>query len=394
MINQVYGSGGAVHWSSPMPLGATIQTIEETDMDKQKETKMVGQVFLWLMLAAIMILVLAGCTGQKERQAHRDGQVKIIETQVDARTQQTIADSQARIALYEAMARVAQSSPDNADAIAVALAVSSAREEDDQGDAPLVQLQRQENEAIELAKVIAPAMINTLGTVGVAALQADVNKAQSNNAARVAIADSASDADIMRSVTSMAQIGLSQASTQVGGDYYVSDQIDQSVTSSVSSVSSETTQDSYNNTETNSATSQDSYNTETNSTTTQDSYNNTETNSTNNQDSYNTETSSTTTQDSYNTDTSSSTTQDSYNNTETSSTTTQDTYNTETVSTIQEYYQTSTGDSITFEELRDLVLQGLNFTIIIDGEEVEVTPADCPNGEPGLTFGAGSVVCG
>lgn len=297
------------------------------------------------MTAAILILALAGCTGQKERQAHREGQVKMIETQVDARTQQTIADSQARVALYEAMARVAQSSPDNADAIAVALAVSSVREEDDQGDAPLVQLQRQENEAIELAKVIAPAMINTLGTVGVAALQADVNKAQSDNAARVAIADSATDADIMRSVTSMAQVGLSKASTQVGGDYYVSDQIDQSVTSSVSSVQNETTQDSYNQTS-----SQDTH-TETNTTTTQDSY-----------------------------------------NTETNSTTTQDTYN--TVS--QDTYQTSTGESITFEELRDLVLQGLNFTIIIDGEEVDVTPSesDCPDGEPGLTLGGGSVVCG
>lgn len=311
-------------------------------MDNDEETKMVGQVFLWLMLAGIMILALAGCTGQKERQAHREGQVKMIETQVDARTQQTIADSQARVALYEAMARVAQSSPDNADAIAVALAVSSVREEGDQGDAPLVQLQRQENEAIELAKAIAPAMINTLGTVGVAALQADVNKTQSDNAARVAIADSATDADIMRSVTSMAQTGLNKATTQVGGDYYVADQIDQSATSSVSSVSSETTQDSYN----------------------------TETNSTTNQDSY--------------------------NNTETSSTTTQDSYNTETVSTSQENYQTSTGDSITFEELRALVLQGLNFTIIIDGEEVDVTPSesDCPDGEPGLTLGGGSVVCG
>ena len=153
------------------------------------------------------IILLGACTSQEEKREYRSAQVTMVQTQVTAKTQQEVADATARQALYEAMARVAQINPDSADAIAVALAVSSVREED--GDTqPIVQLQREENEALAVVKAVAPALITTLGTVGVAALQADVNKTQSNNAAAVAIADAATDADIMRSVTDMATSGL------------------------------------------------------------------------------------------------------------------------------------------------------------------------------------------
>lgn len=301
--------------------------VEETDMDNDEKETELGRLFLWLAVAGIMILILAGCTSQEARQAHQDGQVEIIRTQVDARTQQRIADATARTALYEAMARVAQTNPESSDAIAVALAVSSVREEDDGQVGPLVQLQAQKNEAIELAKAIAPALITTAGTLGVTAIQGDVNKTQARSAARVAIADSASDADIMRSVTNMATTGFANSGIDVSGDYYdAGGDIDQSV------ITNETT----------TAT-----------------------------------TTSTTIQDSYNPTSSS----DTY--------TTSNTYN-------QQTYQTASGDSLTFDELRDLVLQGLNFTVIIDGEEVTVEPSEpgaCPDGG-GLTFGAGSVVCG
>lgn len=297
-------------------------------MDNYERGTEVGRLFLWLAFAGIMILILAGCTSQEARQAHQDGQVEIIRTQVDARTQQRIADATARTALYEAMARVAQTNPESSDAIAVALAVSSVREEEGGEVGPLVQLQAQRNEAVELAKAIAPALITTAGTLGVAAIQGETNRAASANARDIAIADSAADADIMRSVTGMATAGLANAGTAIGGDYYVAGGgINQSVTTTNTSTTTET---------------------------------NTSTNIT----------------DSYNPSS------DTY--------TTSNTYN-------QQTYQTASGDSITYEELRDLVLQGLNFTVIIDGEEVTVEPADdsvCPGGEPGLTFGAGSVVCG
>ena len=301
-------------------------------MDNDDKDNEAGRLFLWLAVAGILILILGGCTSQEARQAHQDGQVEIIRTQVDARTQQRIADATARTALYEAMARVAATNPESSDAIAVALAVSSVRDEDSADTGSLVQLQAQRNEAVELAKAVAPALITTVGTLGVAAIQGETNRAASANARDIAIADSAADADIMRSVTGMATAGLANAGTDIGGDYYVAGgDIDQSVTTTNTSINTSTT------TETNTLTN---------------------------------------TTDSYNPSS------DTY--------TTSNTYN-------QQTYTTTGGDSLTFDELRDLVLQGLNFTVIIDGEEVTVEPTDdsaCPGGEPGLTFGAGSVVCG
>jgi hypothetical protein len=255
----------------------------------------------------------------------------MVQVQVNQKTQQEIADSQARLALYEAMAKVAQTSPDSADAIAVALAVSSVREEANQDQSPIVQLQREENEALEVVKAVAPAIITTLGNVGVAAIQADVNKTQSDNAAAVAIMDSATDADIMRSVTGMAETGLSRATTQVGGDYYVADTIDQSLT------------------ETNTSTETNTMTETSNESTTENSYN---------------------ASDSYN-DSS-----DNSDNTNNSSS-----------------YQSADGSLLSFDDIVALLGAGLRVQVIIDGEPVEVDQTACPDGSTGLTFGGDSVVC-
>ena len=193
-------------------------------------------------IIAAAILSLGACSSTEEKAEYRDAQVKVISTQVDARAKENSADAAARIALYEAMAQVAKNSPDSADAIAVALAVSSVREESD-SDSPVVQLHREQNQAIEVVKAVAPALITTVGTVAIAGYQASVNKAQSDNAAIVALGDSAADADIMRSVTNMASTGLSRATTSIGGDYYqAGGDIDQSVsTSTATSTSTNTT---------------------------------------------------------------------------------------------------------------------------------------------------------
>ena len=58
-----------------------------------------------------------------------------------------------------------------------------------------------------------------MGTVAIAGYQASVNKTQSDNSAAVAIADSAADADIMRSVSALGRAGVEAAGVDVGGDY-------------------------------------------------------------------------------------------------------------------------------------------------------------------------------
>ena len=183
-------------------------------------------------------LILGDCTSAQEKREYRRAQVDVISTQVEARAREGSADATARAALYAAMAEVARNAPDSADAIAVAMAVASVQEEEDSAGA-IVQLHREQNEVLEVAKVVAPALITTVGTVAVAGYQASVNKTQSDNAASVAIADSAANADVMRSVTQMATVGLGRDTLSVGGDYTtVGNDMDQSVTTTTSTESS------------------------------------------------------------------------------------------------------------------------------------------------------------
>jgi len=200
------------------------------------------RVLLFVVVVLTWGIFLTGCTSAEQKKEYRDAQVSVISTQVDARAKESSADAAARIALYAAMAEVAKSSPSSADAIAVAMAISSVQEESTTNN-PVVQLYREQDAAVEVAKAIAPSLITTLGTVAVAGYQASVSKNNSDNAARVAIGDATTDADIMRSVTSMASVGLNRETISVGGDYNeAGGDIDQSVaTTTATSTTNNTT---------------------------------------------------------------------------------------------------------------------------------------------------------
>jgi len=289
-------------------------------------------------LAVAVTLMMVGCTSVEEKREYRQAQVDMVKVQQQSKEAIALQREQAQAQMWSAAAEIVKANPDSADAFAVVMGVRVASE-DDQQDAPLVTLQREENEALAVIKSVAPALVTTLGQVGIAALQADVNKTQSDNAARVAIADAATDADIMRSVTGMAQVGLNRATTQVGGDYYVAETLDQSLTetNTVTDASTSTT------TETNTSTS-----TETNTSTTTSDSNNT-----------NTETSSeTNTEGSYNTS-------DSYNNSSDNSSDTNSSGE----------YQSADGSYLSADDIRALLGAGLRVRVVIGGEEVEVV--DC-----------------
>jgi len=289
-------------------------------------------------LAVAVTLMMVGCTSVEEKREYRQAQVDMVKVQQQSKEAIALQREQAQAQMWSAAAEIVKANPDSADAFAVVMGVRVASE-DDQQDAPLVTLQREENEALAVVKSVAPALVTTLGQVGIAALQADVNKTQSDNAARVAIADAATDADIMRSVTGMAQVGLNRATTQVGGDYYVAETLDQSLTetNTVTDASTSTT------TETNTSTS-----TETNTSTTTSDSNNT-----------NTETSSeTNTEGSYNTS-------DSYNNSSDNSSDTNSSGE----------YQSADGSYLSADDIRALLGAGLRVRVVIGGEEVEVV--DC-----------------
>ena len=200
-------------------------------------------------LILIPIIAMSACTSTQEKRDYRRSQVEVISTQVEARSRDNSAGAQARVALYEAMAEVARNAPDSADAIAVAMAISSVQEESDT-DTPIVQLHREQNEALEVVKAVAPSLIGVLGTVGTVALNADVAKTQSRNNAAIQINDSQQDARIVEAVAGLGAAASAQVGTSVGGDYYVTggdlDQSTATATSTSTTTSTETTSDSNN----------------------------------------------------------------------------------------------------------------------------------------------------
>ena len=193
-------------------------------------------------LILIPIIVLSACTSTEEKRDYRKAQVDVISTQVEARSRDNSAEALARASLYKAMAEVAKNSPDSADAIAVAMAVSSVREESNT-TGPIIQLHRESNEAIEVIKAIAPTLVGVVGQVGVAAINADVAKTQSRNNASVQINDSQQDARIVEAVAGLGVAAGSQMGTSVGGDYYVtSGNVDQSTQSSTATTTTTNTE--------------------------------------------------------------------------------------------------------------------------------------------------------
>jgi hypothetical protein len=221
-----------------MPAHPTIKH-KENGMLIDKRVVGVNTVLL-IIVVVTWGMFLTGCTSAEDKREYRDAQVQVIGSQVSARTEEGKADAAARAALYAAMAEVARNAPDSADAIAVALAVASVKEEEDSSGA-IVQLHREQNEAIEVVKAVAPSLIGVLGTVGVAAMNADVAKTQSRNNAAIQVNDSQQDARIVEAVAGLGAAASAQVGTSVGGDYYVTGgDLDQSTQTSATSSTSNT----------------------------------------------------------------------------------------------------------------------------------------------------------
>jgi len=138
----------------------------------------------------------------------------MIAIQREAQEAERLADANAKKALYEALASVAKSNPDQAGAVTVALAVQGITEEKD-GATPIVQLQREQNTALEVAKVVLPSVVNLATGLGVAAINADVKKTQSRNSARIQINDAEQDAAIVNAVAGLGSVAVQNSGTSI-----------------------------------------------------------------------------------------------------------------------------------------------------------------------------------
>lgn len=199
--------------------------------------------------ALFIVLVFCGCSTTKgnERSAqHAADQIRMVAVQREARLQEKQAEAQTNTAVVEALARVAEANPQHAPSVAVALAVIGVRGADNpQDDAPVVALQQQNNEALEWAKVISPVAGGLVNTLGVAAINASVNKKQAEIGRDIQVNSQNAQVKVVEAVAGLGTAAANSVGTEVGGDYYSvtdSGSIDQGITTSDSNNTTATTE--------------------------------------------------------------------------------------------------------------------------------------------------------
>ena len=151
---------------------------------------------------------------------------------------------------YEALARVAESNPDHAPSVAVALAVigvsgGQSRESDNDR---VVTLNNTKEMSLRVGKSLAPTVGTLVTGLGVAAINADVAKTQSDNSRDIQINDAEQDARIVEAVAGLGSTAVATlAGMSVGGSYYdLQDQavVDQSQYTSMDTFTETTTETS------------------------------------------------------------------------------------------------------------------------------------------------------
>ena len=201
-----------------------------------------------LIAGIAAVAVLSGCATQKgnDRHAqHAADQIRMVAVQREAAVQEAKADAESNAALVEALAEVARSSPESANAAVVALAVIGVRGAgESESDTPVIALQQQRNETLEFAKALAPTVGGLVTGLGVAAINADVTKNAQDANRDIQINDANSDVAIVKAVAGLGTAAANSVGIEVGGDYIsATDQavIDQSVNTADSNNSTTTT---------------------------------------------------------------------------------------------------------------------------------------------------------
>lgn len=175
------------------------------------------------LLAVLLLAVITGCATSKgnQRQAeHNASQVRMIAVQREAMEKEALLESQERAALYQAISNVAATNPEHSPAALVALAVIGTRGSEESSDAPLVSLQRQQNDALEWTKALAPTVGGLITGVGIAAINAETQRNASDNNRDILLGDQAADTAIVQAVAGLGSVAATQTGIEVGGDYY------------------------------------------------------------------------------------------------------------------------------------------------------------------------------
>ena len=161
------------------------------------------------LLAVAVASALAGCTSLEDKQDRRQAEIEMVDKQMQARAQMEVDKARAQAALYNAMAQIAANNPDSADAIAVGMALAVSKQDESGTFGPVVTLSQEKDPAQEWAKILAAPLINTVGTVAVAGINASVQRNASDNMAKVSMQENETDA---RQFEALAGLGNAAAS--------------------------------------------------------------------------------------------------------------------------------------------------------------------------------------
>ena len=217
------------------------------------------------VVAVSLPILLSGCStakGNARAAQHAADQVRMVAVQREARVKEKQAEAAQKTALVEALARVAEANPEQAASVTVALAVIGARGADDaNSDPPTVTLQKEQNVGLEYVKALAPTVGNLVSGLGVAAINAGVQRNASDNNRDILLGDQAADRGIVEAVAGVGIAAANNSGLSVNGDNYTlsdSASISQDQVSNVAETTTTTTTTTETNTSSEIA---DSYNT-------------------------------------------------------------------------------------------------------------------------------------
>lgn len=200
------------------------------------------------LLGALSILLVMGCTSIEEKTQHNQSQIEIVRVQRDAQRAERLSESEAKKALYEALASVAQANPDQAGAVTVALAIQGLGGDDNADSTPIIGLQARRNEALEWAQALAPVAGGVISTVGTAVISGNVQKRQIEATRDVQINQATQTANAIASVAGLGATAVANVGDSYSGDYYSLE--DSSIDNSTTTTQTTTAiTDSYNTTD-------------------------------------------------------------------------------------------------------------------------------------------------
>jgi len=204
------------------------------------------------------IAILSGCTSIEEKAQHNQAQIEIVRVQRDAQRAERLSEAEAKKALYEALAAVAQANPDQAGAVTVALAIQGLGGDDNADSTPIIGLQASRNEALEWAQALAPVAGGVISTVGTAVISGNVQKRQIEATRDVQINQANQTANAIAAVADLGTAAVANVGDSIAGDYYslTGSTIDSSQTTTNTSIS-----DSYNETDNSVSTTNNDYGT-------------------------------------------------------------------------------------------------------------------------------------